>query len=78
MNITGILHVTAPDRHQHELAEAVVISILIIGFAILLSSGAAILVVYSKSGAQESLGGVILLVSMIILTIGFLSRVYGV
>ena len=54
------------------------ISILIIGFAILLSSGAAILVVYSKVGAQESLGGVILLVAMVILAIGFLSRVYGV
>jgi hypothetical protein len=55
-----------------------VISILIIGFGLLLASGASLLVVYSKDGAQESLGGFVVLVALIIVIIGSLARVAGI
>ncbi len=54
------------------------ISALIMLFGLALASGAAILVVYAKDGAQESLGGVVGLVSFIIMALGFVARVYGI
>ena len=54
------------------------ISALIMLFGAALASGAALLVVYAKDGAQESLGGVIILVSLIVIALGSLGRVYGI
>lgn len=54
------------------------ISALILLFGLSLASGGALLVAYAKDGAQESLGGVVVLVSMIILAIGALGHVYGI
>ncbi len=54
------------------------ISIFITLFGLVLASGAALLVVYAKDGAQESLGGVIALVAFIVMALGFLGRVYGI
>lgn len=54
------------------------ISILIIGFGLLLAFGASLLVVYSKDGAQESLGGFVVLVALVIVIIGSLARVAGI
>ena len=54
------------------------ISALIMLFGLALASGGALLVVYAKDGAQESLGGVVALVAFIILAVGFLGRVYGI
>ena len=54
------------------------ISILVIGFGLLLAFGASLLVVYSKTGEQESLGSVIVLVALIIVIIGSLFRVAGI
>lgn len=54
------------------------ISILIIGFGALIALCASLLVVYAKDGAQESLGGVVALISFIIIALGWLARVYGI
>lgn len=54
------------------------ISALVMLFGAALASGATILVVYAKDGAQESLGGFFVLVSMIIIALGGLARVYGI
>jgi hypothetical protein len=53
------------------------ISLLIIGIGLLLSCCGAVLVVYSKDGSQETLGGALVLISLIIVAIGGLARVAG-
>lgn len=54
------------------------ISALIMLFGATLASGAALLVVYAKDGAQESLGGFVVLVSMIIIAGGGIARAFGI
>lgn len=54
------------------------ISIIIIVLALMLAFGASLLMVYAKDGAQESLGGVVVLVALIIVSVGWLFRVYGI
>lgn len=54
------------------------ISALIMLFGLTLASGGALLVVYAKDGAQESLGGFVVLVAVIILGAGGIARFYGI
>lgn len=54
------------------------ISILVIGFGLMLAFGSSLLIVYSKDGAQESLGAFVVLVALIIIAFGWLFRIYGI
>jgi hypothetical protein len=54
------------------------ISALIIGFGLLLAFGASLLVVYARTGEQESLGGVAALLALVIVALGGLARVAGI
>lgn len=54
------------------------LGIIGIGLGIILAVGAAILTVNAKTGEQETLGGAMALIGLIIAAVSFLTRVYGV
>ena len=54
------------------------ISALIISFGLALAFGASLLVVYAKTGPQETLGGVVALLALLIAALGGLARVAGI